>query len=63
MCRAATGAGGRTYRRMLIEQDGIAQSIDETANMKITADPGYRPPNLSQAGRADVSYHVARLDE
>ena len=61
--RSLPGAGGRTYRRMLVGQDGIVQTIDETANMKITADPGYRPPNLSQAGRLDVSYRIARLDE
>ena len=63
LLRALPGAGGRTYRRMLVSQDGIAQTIDETANRKITADPGYRPPNLSQAGRLDVSYRVAQLDE
>jgi uncharacterized protein (DUF2235 family) len=61
--RSLPGAGGRTYRRMLVEQDGIAQTIDETANKKISADPAYRPPNLSQAGRLDVSYRIARLDE
>jgi len=61
--RSLPGAGGRTYRRMLVERDGINQTIDQTANMKIAADPGYRPPNLSQAGRLDVSYRIARLDE
>jgi hypothetical protein len=61
--RSLPGAGGRTYRRMLVEQDGVAQTIDETARMKISADPGYRPPNLSQAGRLDVSYRIARLDQ
>ena len=61
--RSLPGAGGRTYRRMLVEQDGVAQTIDETANKKISAEPTYRPPNLSQAGRLDVSYRIARLDE
>jgi len=55
--------GGRTYRRMLVEQDGVRQSIDETAHKKIAADPGYRPPNLAQAGRLDVSYRMALLHE
>jgi len=61
--RSLPGAGGRTYRRMLVEQDGVAQTIDETANKKISADQSYRPPNLSQAGRLDVSYRIARFDE
>jgi uncharacterized protein (DUF2235 family) len=55
--------GGRTYRRMLVPQDGIAQSVDETANLKVAADPAYRPPNLAQAGRLDVNYPIARLHE
>jgi hypothetical protein len=29
----------------------------------VAAEPGYRPPNLAQAGRLDVSYRIARLDE
>jgi uncharacterized protein (DUF2235 family) len=63
LLRALPGAGGRTYRRMLVEQDGVAQTVYETANKKISAEGTYRPPNLSQAGRLDVSYRIARLDE
>lgn len=61
--RALPGAGGRVYRRMLVEPDGIDQTIDPVADRKLSADPGYRPPNLAQAGRLDVSYSVARLDQ
>ena len=58
----ALGFKGRVYRRMLVAADGAAQSIDESAFQKWKMDPYYRPPNLAQAGRADVSYDVAFLD-
>ena len=57
--RTLPGAGGRAYRRMLVRQDGIAQTIDLTATKKLDADPTYRPPNFAEAGRVDVNYHVA----
>jgi uncharacterized protein (DUF2235 family) len=57
--RSLPGAGGRAYRRMLVLQDGIAQSVDVTATKKLDADPNYRPPNFAEAGRVDVNYHVA----
>lgn len=60
--RAIPGAGGRVYRRMLVGKDGIGQSVDPTAYKKLEADASYRPPNLAQAGREDVSYHIATLD-
>jgi len=63
LLRSIPGAGGRAYRRMLVDADGVRQEVDTTANLKVTADSQYRPPNLSQAGRFDVSYHVARLDQ
>jgi uncharacterized protein (DUF2235 family) len=63
LLRALPGAGGRVYRRMLVEADGINQTVDPVADRKLSADPGYRPPNLAQAGRLDVSYNIARLDE
>lgn len=51
---------GRVYRRMLVTSDGCEQSIDATAFQKWRADPEYRPPNLGQAGRQDVTYAMAR---
>ena len=60
--RSVPGMGGRVYRRMLVLSDGINQKIDETAFLKWKADPEYRPPNLGQAGRADVTFNVARDD-
>jgi|GEM_PF-469262 len=51
---------GRVYRRMLVAADGCEQSIDATAFQKWRADPEYRPPNLGQAGRQDVTYAMAR---
>ena len=54
-------AGGRVYRRMLVPGDGINQTIDETAFAKWRADPSYRPPNLGQAGRSDVTFHQATM--
>jgi len=61
--RSIPGAGGRVFRRMLVAQDGIDQTVDPVANQKLAADSGYRPPNLAQAGRLDVSYNVAYLDQ
>ena len=61
--RAIPGAGGRVFRRMLVEQDGIRQTVDAVANKKLAADPSYRPPNLAQAGRLYVNYNVATLDQ
>jgi uncharacterized protein (DUF2235 family) len=61
LLRSLPGAGGRKYRRMLIDQDGIAQTVDQTAHKKLAADADYRPPNLAQAGRLDVSYPIAQL--
>jgi hypothetical protein len=52
----------RVYRRMLVAEDGIAQSIDPSAFQKWKADPEYRPPNLAQAGRTDVSFAVAQWE-
>jgi uncharacterized protein (DUF2235 family) len=51
--------GGPVYRRMLVAVDGLNQTIDETAFAKWRADTGYRPPNLGQAGRTDVSFNAA----
>lgn len=56
----AVGFQGRVYRRMLVPSDGIQQSIDSSAFQKWKVDSSYRPPNLAQAGRTDVSYAVAR---
>lgn len=56
------GTKGRVYRRILVPADGVAQSIDESAFQKWRMDGNYRPPNLAQAGRSDVSYDVAFLD-
>ena len=61
--RSIPGMGGRVYRRMLVPDDGVNQRIDETAFEKWKADPEYRPPNLGQAGRTDVTYHVAQGDD
>jgi uncharacterized protein (DUF2235 family) len=55
-------AGGRKYRRMLVQDDGIEQTVDPTAHKKLAAEADYRPPNLSQAGRLDVSYPIAQLE-
>jgi uncharacterized protein (DUF2235 family) len=63
LLRSLPGAGGRVFRRMLVEQDGINQTVDPVANKKLAADRDYRPPNLAQAGRLDVNYHVAFLDQ
>ena len=57
--RSLPGAGGRVYRRMLVPGDGINQTVDETAFAKWRADPDYRPPNLGQAGRTDVTFRPA----
>ncbi len=57
--RSLPGAGGRVYRRMLVLEDGMAQTIDVTATKKMDADPTYRPPNFAEAGRVDVNYRVA----
>ena len=54
---------GRVYRRMLVAADGVGQEIDETAFQKWKSDPEYRPPNLGQAGRQDVTFAVARDDD
>lgn len=60
LVRSLPGMGGRVYRRMLVSGDGINQTVDATAFQKWKVDPEYRPPNLGQAGRADVSFNVAR---
>ncbi len=57
--RSIPGMGGRSYRRMLVPADGINQVVDETAFEKWKVDPEYRPPNLGQAGRTDVTFNVA----
>ena len=59
--RSFPGAGGRVFRRMLVDQDGIDQTIDLTAFQKLDADSSYRPPNLAQAGRVDVTFAKATL--
>ena len=59
--RSFPGAGGRVFRRMLVDQDGIGQTIDPTALQKLDADSAYRPPNLAQAGRVDVTFAKATL--
>jgi uncharacterized protein (DUF2235 family) len=61
--RTLPGAGGRVYRRMLVAADGIGQAVDQTALKKLDADPAYRPPNLVQAGRVDVSFELATLPD
>ena len=53
---------GRVFRRMLVAEDGIGQSVDPAAFQKWKADPDYRPPNLAQAGRTDVSFAIARWE-
>ncbi|HTR24380.1 MAG TPA: DUF2235 domain-containing protein [Terriglobales bacterium] len=60
--RSLPGASGRVFRRMLVVQDGIGQTVDATAYQKLDADLYYRPPNLAQAGRLDVNYALATLD-
>lgn len=60
----AVALQGPVYRRMLVPADGIEQTVDPAAFQKWKMDSTYRPPNLAQAGRTDVSYAVARdLDE
>jgi uncharacterized protein (DUF2235 family) len=61
--RSVPGMGGRVFRRMLVQSDGINQQVDETAFAKWRADTEYRPPNLGQAGRTDVTFNVARDDD
>lgn len=61
--RSIPGAGGRAFRRMLVLEDGISQTVDSVANKKLAADASYRPPNLAQAGRFDVNYRIAVLDQ
>lgn len=61
--RSIPGAGGPCLSQNALEQDGICQTVDPVANKKLAADPEYRPPNLAQARRLDVSYNVAFLDE
>jgi len=60
LVRSIPGMGGRSCRRMLVTADGIDQVVDPTAFEKWKVDPEYRPPNLGQAGRTDVTYNVAR---
>jgi len=62
LLRSIPGAGGRVYRRMLVDEDGINQTVDPAATKKLDAQPNYRPPNLAEAGRTDVNYHIATLD-
>jgi len=61
MARSVTFQG-RVYRRMLVNEDGTNQSIDPSAFQKWKADPDYRPPNLAQAGRTDVTFTVAQWE-
>ena len=42
----------RFFRPMQLK--GVNESIDESARMKWSADPKYRPYNLAHAGRADL---------
>jgi uncharacterized protein (DUF2235 family) len=44
---------GRYYRPMLTQ--GVNETIDESAHMKWSADPRYRPPNFAYAGRSDFT--------
>ncbi len=44
---------GRYYRPMLTQ--GINETIDETAHLKWSAQPTYRPPNFANAGRSDFT--------
>ena len=60
--RSLPFGGGPVYRRMLVRRDGLNQTIDETAFEKWRADDGYRPPNLGQAGRADVTFNAVSGD-
>jgi uncharacterized protein (DUF2235 family) len=46
---------GRFYRRMLVQDDGLDQQVDETARFKWEADTDYRPRNLAQPGRIDTA--------
>lgn len=62
LLRSLPGAGGRAYRRMLVLEDGVCQTVDATSYRKMDVDTGYRPPNLAQAGRVDVGYRIAKLD-
>lgn len=54
--------GGRVYRRILVPGDSLEEKIDESAFEKWRKDLSYRPRNLAQAGRAEVSYNIASLD-
>lgn len=56
------GLQGRVYRRLLVAADGLAQTVDDSAFRKWKVDPSYRPPNLGQAGREDVSFARAQWD-
>jgi uncharacterized protein (DUF2235 family) len=56
--RSLPWGGGPVYRRMLVRGDGINQTVDPTAFAKWRADDDYRPPNLAQAGRTDVSFNA-----
>jgi uncharacterized protein (DUF2235 family) len=44
---------GRYYRPMLTQ--GVNETIDESAHMKWSADPRYRPSNFAFAGRSDFT--------
>ena len=60
--RSLPFGGGPVYRRLLVRRDGLNQTIDETAFEKWRADEGYRPPNLGQAGRTDVTFNAVSGD-
>jgi uncharacterized protein (DUF2235 family) len=62
LMRSLPFMGGPVYRRMLVGIDGVNQTVDETAFAKWRADPDYRPPNLGQAGRTDVSFNMPEMD-
>lgn len=59
LVRSLPFMGSRVYRRMLVDDDGIGQTVDPTAYAKWQVDSEYRPPNLGQAGRVDVAYNRA----
>jgi len=46
---------------MLMKRDDIARCVDSTALGRLVADPEYRPPNLAQAGRGEISFAIPRL--
>ena len=58
----AIGMQGRVYRRMLVDADGVCQTVDPSAFLKWKVDPSYRPPNLGQAGREDVAFARAQWE-